>query len=234
MTRLTRALVVVAVATVMTVVTGPTLPAAAQTLPIQTPVTQIPALQSRIDELAAGMDEFAPNAEELPLDLIADDFDLPGGSEIPTAPSDLAAPITQPVPSGPIPSGPAPSGPVATVAIIPDGWDQHSLLGLSFAVPADWQLMTKPDDDDEIGYGSMNMAEKRVIAARIEHQHPGDVEDFEEEMEDLPKMAAKDLGIDLTGAQQEVSYPDPIIAPDGLRLLRKKFVLRKYDFFASA
>ena len=36
-------------------------------------------MQTRIDELAAGMDDFAPDVEELPLDAIADDFDAPLG-----------------------------------------------------------------------------------------------------------------------------------------------------------
>jgi len=188
-------------------------------------------MQARIDELAAGMDDFAPVVEELPLDQIADDFDVPEG-DAPSAEGNAtgAAPLATPDPTPQF----QPPEPVVSVAVIPDGWEQHSLLGLSFAAPADWQQMTKPDDDDELGFGNVDMKEKRVLAMMIEYHGPGKIDDFEGDMEDMPEFAAKDLGIDLTDAETEFSYPDPIVAPDGRRLLRKKYVLRKDDFFVYA
>ncbi|MEH6740582.1 MAG: hypothetical protein V7695_18865 [Sulfitobacter sp.] len=184
-------------------------------------------MRARIAELAAGMDDFAPVVEELPLDQIADDFDVPEG-DAPSAERNAPGVTADPAPQA------EPLGPVASVAVIPKGWEKHSLLGLSFAAPADWQQMTKPDDDDELGFGSVDMKEKRVLAVGIEYHGPGKIDDFEGDMEELPEAFSKDLSVDLTGAEQEFSYPDPIIALDGRRILRKKFVLRKDDFFVYA
>lgn len=184
------------------------------------------SLQPRIDELAAGMDDFAPSVTELPLDEIADDF---GDPQDDVAPAQAAAdPAVQPKPE------PEPAAPVAAATLIPDGWNKHSLLGVTFAVPADWDQMSKPDDDDELAFGSVNMAEKRAIVVALESQPSSRIGDFESEMEELPESASKDFGIDLTGAVTEITYPDPIVAPDGQQLLRKKFVLRKGDHFVYA
>lgn len=182
------------------------------------------SLQPRIDELAAGMDDFAPQVEELPLDDIADDFGAPEETS--------ESPQTAPAPSveSAISQEPA-AAPLATVAIIPDGWEPHSLLGLTFAAPADWQLMSKPDDERELNLGQFNMAEKRAVAVMIERQHSGGVDDFEKDMEGLPKQAARDMGLDLSDAEQGFTYPEPVIAVDGSRLLRKQYALRSADFF---
>lgn len=182
-------------------------------------------LQPRIDELASGMDDFAPSVEELPLDQITDDFGDPDAvvqDDTPNAPDDAIA------------AQPAPEQPKATVAIIPEGWTPYSLHGLNFAAPADWQRMTKPDDDDDLAVGDFNMKDKRAIGAVVELLNARRIDGFESDMDDVPKMALKDLGVDLTGAESEMTYPDPIIAPDGGRLLRKKFVMRKGDFYIHA
>ncbi|WP_165937604.1 hypothetical protein [Antarcticimicrobium sediminis] len=181
-------------------------------------------MQSRIDELAAGMDDFAPSVDELPLGEIADDFGDPEAETV--APQAASEPAVQPEPE--------PAAPVATVAVIPEGWDKHSFLGMTFAVPVHWKRMSKPDDDDELIFGDINMAEKRFLGVNVTYFTPGQVDDFEDDTKSLPEEVAKGIGIDLTGAEQAFSYPDPIVAVDGRRILRKKFVLRKDDFFVYA
>ncbi|MCV2894274.1 hypothetical protein [Lentibacter sp. XHP0401] len=178
------------------------------------------SLQPRIDELAAGMDDFAPQVEELPLEEITDDFGAPEDAPeaVQTAPEQTTEQL-------------APEQPAATVAVIPEGWKTHSLLGITFAAPTDWQLMSDPDDEDELNLGKFNMTEKRAVALMVERQHPGGVDGFEQEMEGLPKQAARDMALDLSSAEQSITYPEPIIAPDGRRLLRKVFTLRAGDFF---
>jgi hypothetical protein len=176
-------------------------------------------MQPRIDELAAGMDDFAPSVEELPLDEISDDF---GDSDsVVETQQTTAEPAVQP----------EPAAPVATVANIPEGWDKHSFLGLTFAVPTDWMRMSDPDDKRELAFGDIDMKEKRFLGINVMNFDSGEIGDFEKDTKDLPKEMAKEFGVDLTGAKQAFSYPDPIIAADGGRLLRKKFVLRKDDFF---
>ncbi len=179
------------------------------------------SLQPRIDELAAGMDDFAPEVEELPLEQLADDF-----GDAAVEPAEPAVPqVTTPK------AQPVPQTPKATVAVIPEGWDVHSFVGLSFAVPSHWTRMSREGDDDELSFGDVNMKEKRFLGINSAYMRAGEIDSFEEDTKSLPEQVAKEMGVDLVGAEQTFTYPEPIIAADGGRLLRKKFVLRKDDFF---
>ncbi|WP_298863880.1 hypothetical protein [uncultured Sulfitobacter sp.] len=201
-------------------------------LPLLTALLMAPALscygqglQPRIDELAAGMDDFAPSVEELPLDEIADDFG---------APDAVASDPSVANPSIPAITQPKSELPKTTVVIIPEGWTEYSLLGLTFAAPAEWQRLTEPDDTYNLAVGDFNMKERRGVGVVLDTVNANTVDEFEDEMDDLPETAGKDMGVDLTGAKTGLTYPDPIIAHDGTRLLRKRSVLRKDDFFILA
>lgn len=147
------------------------------------------AKEGSLQDLAQGLDDFAPNVPEKPLRVLVPDA-TPSTTSAPPHPASDITPIS-PAKQASATVVPTPSAPNPELAV-PADWSHHEMAGLSFATPPDWSIIEERYDNLAIGDADKATTKGVMLAIGVQRDDPND-EKLPPEMKSTP-LEDTDLG----------------------------------------
>jgi len=146
-----------------------------------------------LQDLAQGLDDFAPNVPEKPLRALVPDA-TPSATSTPASPAPTAPSAITPIPPAAQPSAAVVPTPRATNPgpAIPADWSRHEMAGLSIAAPPDWSIIDESYHNLQVGDMDKAMTKGVMLMIGVQRRNPRD-EKLPPEMK-LTPLEDTDLG----------------------------------------